>query len=83
MASKRPPTKKKSPPPKDIKVNIDLGRRKPTKDQLNRLKAYLDCQILTWIKVDLKESDPAPTVTCYEGGNGGGGDDEGGKGGNG
>jgi hypothetical protein len=67
MASKPNPPKKKAPGGKKINVAIDLGPLTPkvAPDQIERLKAYVENHLLTWVKSDLKEKS-VPPIVCEE-----------------
>jgi hypothetical protein len=62
MAKKKRITKRKSASSKAIQVKIDLGPVKASPEQVNRLKAFLENHVLTWVKSDLKGKTAPPIV---------------------
>ena len=41
---------------KNVEVSIGLGALQPNSEQVARLKAYMECQVLTWIRADLNDN---------------------------
>jgi hypothetical protein len=75
-AKKFPPVKKSARPKKltakkqvsacdEVKITIDLGPLEATPEQISRLKAYLENQVLTWVKSDL-ENNTVPPIKADE-----------------
>lgn len=58
MATKRKPVKGKPRLGDGIQVEIDLGTLTPTTDQIARLKAYVENEVLTWLSCDAKVNTP-------------------------
>jgi hypothetical protein len=40
---------------KKVEVSIDVGDLKPTPEQVARLKAIVECVVLTWVRADVSD----------------------------
>lgn len=63
MAVRRP---KRSRLIKQVEVEVRVGELTPiTKEQIVRLRAFVECQVLTWARADLNDRTPI-NVVCNE-----------------
>ena len=57
--------------PAGITVDVDLGSTKATAEQRARLKAFIESQVITWVRADLgKKSLPPINIPDHGGGPG-------------
>jgi hypothetical protein len=64
MATKKKPAKR--PATKKIEIMIDLGSVRATPEEIARLKAFVNNEVVTWAKYDT-EAKTAAIVTSREG----------------
>lgn len=54
-----------------VTITVDLKSLTANPEQVHRLKAYLENEVLTWIKADVEQKESF-SVVCNEWGGGGG-----------